>query len=296
MVMPFGLPRPLDAIGTVAAIGTGIVSTTIHDAVETVETVAAVGTGIVSTTVHDTVDAVETVTAIGTAIASTTVHDAVDLGAQLATLPYMGKRNLPTTYHDVLEYSVEGYKQMRHLLDWFFDIAEFQPSSPPVNTVGDLVTTAVNEANLAIKRVRYTWAHNGDFPPHLLIVPVGQFAHDSIHLFKFTRLFDTVKTLFPFIPDFDFFKSMAPPSFANMQYLFTRNKLLHYSPFKPLGGNMYTAENVGLREDWFTDAVFAQQQFTGPETKGIIPPPSSSPAQLTSSTFKTAATLGKRRA
>ncbi|CAA7265509.1 unnamed protein product [Cyclocybe aegerita] len=168
-------------------------------------------------------------------------------------LPYMKKRDSPTDYESALKYGVDGFNEMKSILDFFFDVAEFQPS----HGKGEIEDQQSDEENLEYKRALYHWESDGEFPPHLSTVPKGD---QQSHIFKFKRLYNTLRLVYPFLPPIDFFKRMAPPPVANMAYLYARNKLLHnVSP----GTNMYAAENIGLRSDWYSDAVFAHQQFIG---------------------------------
>jgi len=106
------------------------------------------------------------------------------------------------------------------------------------------------------KQALYQWELGDNFPPHLKTVPNPQ---SATSIFDFKRLYDTLQTVFPWVPDIDFFHDLAPSGNSTMASLEARNKLLHFTAF----GTMYTAENVGLRRDWYTDAVLGQQQFTG---------------------------------
>ncbi|CAA7258483.1 unnamed protein product [Cyclocybe aegerita] len=179
-------------------------------------------------------------------------------GRPLPRLPYMKRREAPTTYHDALKLSVEGFKDMRSMLDWFFDVADFQPIARSLTTTEAETPPQTDEDNLKKKRALYQWELNDSFPPHLRTVP-SAVSQPATSIFKFKRLYDSLQAVYPWLPDVDFFRSLAPSASNDMASLERRNKLLHYTTI----GTMYTAENIGLREDWFTDAVFAQQQFIG---------------------------------
>ena len=81
-------------------------------------------------------------------------------------------------------------------------------------------------------------------------------------IFNFTALSETVATLL--------FGSPTSPSMQSLKQIVTRNRELHTksresarsgrSDFKP---DMHFNKNIGLRDDWYTDAAFGQQQFTG---------------------------------
>lgn len=65
--------------------------------------------------------------------------------------------------------------------------------------------------------------------------------------------------------------NLGPAGAETMLALEARNATLHAEASTGFlhPQNMFTSPNVGLRADWFTDAVFAQQSFTGPNPTTI---------------------------
>jgi hypothetical protein len=64
----------------------------------------------------------------------------------------------------------------------------------------------------------------------------------------------------------DWIKDLAPDALKDktIQALIDRNRKLHSDD-----ENMYFRKNIGDRDDWYTDAVFGQQHFTGPNPTSI---------------------------
>ncbi len=107
----------------------------------------------------------------------------------------------------------------------------------------------------------YQFEQSEQYPPYLASIPRKHrmFLFD---IFNFTALSETVATLL--------FGSPSSPSMQSLNQIVARNRELHTksresarsgSPeFKP---DMHFNKNIGLRDDWYTDAAFGQQQFTG---------------------------------
>ena len=112
----------------------------------------------------------------------------------------------------------------------------------------------------------YQWSDrigpNADkFPPHLDLIPPGP---DDVPIFKIfdtMRLLDTGFVLNSIVPDefLDFIYSY-PDQGATMDEIDIRNNELRKNK-----KNILSEPNVGDRKinKWYTDEVFAQQQFTG---------------------------------
>ncbi|KAF8153346.1 lipoxygenase [Crassisporium funariophilum] len=114
--------------------------------------------------------------------------------------------------------------------------------------------------NLKKKRQLYQWELNDGYPPHCKAVP-DQLNADQI--FSPARILETLLLVDP--TDHPaltvMFEKLAPSSdITTMEALEKYNSDHHGGATL---GNMFTAENVGLRSDWYTDAVFAHQQFIG---------------------------------
>jgi Lipoxygenase len=111
----------------------------------------------------------------------------------------------------------------------------------------------------------YTFQKPGsdNYPPHLDIIPkVDQV--DLLKIFDFMRLLDTGTLLGRVVPDkiLDFIHDH--PEGATIDKIVQRNNELHQKK-----EDIFAEENIGNRDDWYTDAVFAQQQFTGPNPTTI---------------------------
>jgi hypothetical protein len=140
-------------------------------------------------------------------------------------------------------------------LEWFFDVAGFQSSS----------TDTKGFPSLADRQKLYQWVDNDSFPPHLDTIPWVD-RTGITQIFDFKRLYDTIVLMFhAYYLDANGVDKLGPDGADTMQALEDRNRTLHddAAPGWFNSGNMFTADNVGLRDDWYTDTVFAQQQFTG---------------------------------
>ncbi|KAJ8515588.1 hypothetical protein ONZ45_g7005 [Pleurotus djamor] len=108
----------------------------------------------------------------------------------------------------------------------------------------------------------YQWSKDDEYPPHLGIIPPDE-ARRAWQIFDFVRLFQTVKgmTRMNIISKCIF----APgPTVKTMADLEAFNRARHgHSKWLPIS-TMYNDPNIGLHHDWYTDVVFAQQFFTGP--------------------------------
>lgn len=120
------------------------------------------------------------------------------------------------------------------------------------------------------KKILYRFQVPGSdkYPPHLNLIPPADFV-PLWDIFNVMRLADTA-TLIPqivptFITDFLHGKPEDATSIAQIEQIdkeYRREKK-----------DIYVDPNIGDRVDWYTDAVFAQQQFTGanPATITVAP-------------------------
>ncbi|KIW88147.1 uncharacterized protein Z519_11258 [Cladophialophora bantiana CBS 173.52] len=136
-------------------------------------------------------------------------------------------------------------KRIETRFESFFDVAGFETSVP---------------LGLAVKPTElYTFQKPGsdNYPPHLDIIPkVDQV--NLLNIFDFMRLLDTGTLVGTLIPDtiLDFIHDH--PEGPTVDAIEARNNELHKKK-----EDIFDEENVGNRSDWWTDAVFAQQQFVG---------------------------------
>jgi len=114
------------------------------------------------------------------------------------------------------------------------------------------------------RRKIYTWSEAGGYPPHLAIVPPGDKSND---LFNASRLAGVKSILAKVIPKE--LVDLDPSRGTTLSENTTYNQALVKD-----GKNIYINPNVGtrttprppgvpLKQDWYTDFVFAQQFFTG---------------------------------
>ncbi|KAJ8495290.1 hypothetical protein ONZ45_g12930 [Pleurotus djamor] len=121
---------------------------------------------------------------------------------------------------------------------------------------------------------RLEWQTKDNYPPHAPSLS-GRDAHDREELFiplRLSQMFAILQT-----PDAELSKSLLAPSRDAIKTLeqLTLWYQEQYStqhprhPRTPVVENLYSAPNIGLRNDWYTDAVFAQQFFTGTSPNSI---------------------------
>ncbi|KAJ8515601.1 hypothetical protein ONZ45_g7014 [Pleurotus djamor] len=138
------------------------------------------------------------------------------------------------------------------------------------------VEAGVDDLKLAVINViegpppKLEWRIKDVYPPHALSLP-KQDQHSPFEIFDPVRLLQTKQML----GDVDLNKSPLVPSRKNIQ---TFDDLMHWYKnqyddqhtwWPPKLENLYYAPNIGLRDDWYTDAVFAQQFFTGTNPSSI---------------------------
>ncbi|KAH6903407.1 lipoxygenase [Coprinopsis sp. MPI-PUGE-AT-0042] len=107
--------------------------------------------------------------------------------------------------------------------------------------------TSLTGKTVKTKRKIYQWSTKEGYPPHLSVLPIEDKVGDM-------EIFD--KNRWEMVQE-DALKMEAPHFFGGLTLGSSRL------------GDAYTAENIGLRSDWYTDAVFAQQQFTGVNPTGL---------------------------
>ncbi|PSK60223.1 hypothetical protein B9Z65_1121 [Elsinoe australis] len=140
----------------------------------------------------------------------------------------------------------EVYKRSEESFAAYFDVASFETAIP-------------RPVSLKEKRNIYTyqppWSDN--YPPHLNLIP----PKDEVPLttiFNKMRLLDTSTLLTQLVPDFVFDFIHSDPEADTLDGLSKRNQELRAQK-----KDIYAEPNIGDRNDWYTDRIFAQQQFTG---------------------------------
>lgn len=168
-------------------------------------------------------------------------------------LPLSKPTSIETGTFDGTKMAVtEVYRRIEDRFGSFFDVANLESSIP-------------QNIKFAAKQQLYTFQPAGSdkFSPHLNIIPPS----DQVSLFNIfdsMRLLDTATLLARIIPG-DILKfTHGDPTSNTIAGIEARNKILRGE-----GRDIYTEPNIGDRADWYTDAVFAQQQFTGPNPTTI---------------------------
>lgn len=102
-----------------------------------------------------------------------------------------------------------------------------------------------------------------NFPPHLAIIPPADQV-GLLGIFNAMRLADTATLFVRIIPDFILKQIHDDPMDDTISAVEARNRTLRSE-----GKDIFAQPNNGDRSDWYSDAVFAQQQFTGPNPTTI---------------------------
>ena len=127
----------------------------------------------------------------------------------------------------------------------------------------------------------FEWAFSDMYPPYLKTVPKAD-QTNILDIFDFAALTETAATLFSQpLADILFKMHDLAPDFntdRTMKDLVDRNLKLHRKSRQDTRAirkrDMYYNKNIGLRDDWYTDAAFGQQHFTGTNTTTITRAPS----------------------
>ncbi|KAB8345817.1 hypothetical protein FH972_022872 [Carpinus fangiana] len=128
----------------------------------------------------------------------------------------------------------------------YFDAAAFESTMPRPQA-------------LTLRRDLFTYQIPGSdqYPPHLHQIPPA-YQNSLTEIFNWMRLLDTASILTQLVPDVveDFIHSN--PESDTMAGLAKRNQELRAQK-----KDIFKEPNIGDRDDWYTDRIFAQQQFTG---------------------------------
>ncbi|KAJ4480259.1 lipoxygenase [Lentinula aciculospora] len=127
----------------------------------------------------------------------------------------------------------------------------------------------------------FQFEYSKRYPPFMKIIPIDE-RKNVLRIFDFTSLAETTVLLFV-QPDvlWSKLRNLAPDQTMvdnSMQAIEVHNYRLHTEARQraqsdPGARDMYFSRNIGLRGDWYTDAAFGQQQFTGtnPTTITLAP-------------------------
>ncbi|KAJ8060800.1 hypothetical protein OCU04_009884 [Sclerotinia nivalis] len=118
------------------------------------------------------------------------------------------------------------------------------------------------------QRALYQWALPGSttpsYPPHLKWIPLDDRV-GLLKIFNLKRFVDVSVSLLPRIPpEISNLLFGDPYNGTTMAMLEERMMALHNEE-----KNVGTEPSIGYRKDWYCDAVFAQQYFTGPNPSSI---------------------------
>ncbi|PQE14045.1 lipoxygenase 1 protein [Rutstroemia sp. NJR-2017a BBW] len=117
------------------------------------------------------------------------------------------------------------------------------------------------------QKVLYQWRlsqqSNPPYPPHLAYIPLEE-ETPLFKIFNFTRLVDVAVSLLPAIPSAISYLLYGDPIGRTMADCETRMRVLRRE-LKNIGEE----PSIGDRNDWYSDAAFAQQYFTGPNPASI---------------------------
>ncbi|KAF5367597.1 hypothetical protein D9757_010648 [Collybiopsis confluens] len=123
----------------------------------------------------------------------------------------------------------------------------------------------------------FQFAYSDEYPPYLEHIP-SKYKTNILNIFDFKSLLQTTVATFS-LPDLTRFSDSTV--IRNLDDLVYRNHRLHEKvrsetrrgPISQLTLGMFYIKNIGHRSDWYTDAAFGQQQFTGvnPTTITLAP-------------------------
>lgn len=136
--------------------------------------------------------------------------------------------------------------------------------------VTNLETSIPQSVSFSSKKSQYTYQTPGsdNYPPHLNMIPENDVT-PTLRIFDFMRLADTATLIPAIVPDriLDWLhgKPEHGSTIAQIEELNTK--------YRSQKKDIFDDPNIGDRSDWYTDAVFAQQQFTGvnPTTIKLAP-------------------------
>ncbi|KAB8293443.1 hypothetical protein EYC80_007754 [Monilinia laxa] len=159
-----------------------------------------------------------------------------------------GKPNFATgTYVGTKKAVSEVYTLINNTFTSFFDVHQFESHLP----------TAPISLEEKKERFQFQIPGSDGYPPHLSLEPKTDFLH-SLKIFQADRLFATAPIVQKVIPEkfLDFlYDEPNQRSFALIESV---NQKL-FDERRDIG----KMANIGTRKDWYSDEVYAQQQFTG---------------------------------
>ncbi|QSZ31504.1 hypothetical protein DSL72_001071 [Monilinia vaccinii-corymbosi] len=118
------------------------------------------------------------------------------------------------------------------------------------------------------QRALYQWALPGSttppYPPHLKWIPLDDRV-GLLKIFNLKRLVDFSVSLLPRIPPEISYLLFGDPCNGTTMGELEKKMMALQKDDKNIG----TEPSIGYRKDWYSDAVFAQQYFTGPNPSSI---------------------------
>jgi hypothetical protein len=117
------------------------------------------------------------------------------------------------------------------------------------------------------QRALYQWRlpqqSNPPYPPHLASIPLDE-QTPLLKIFNIKRFVDVSVSLLPVIPPSISYLLYGDPIGRTMADIEARMQALRKE-----GKNIGGEPSIGYRKDWYSDAAFAQQYFTGPNPTSI---------------------------
>ncbi|RDW68080.1 hypothetical protein BP6252_09476 [Coleophoma cylindrospora] len=158
------------------------------------------------------------------------------------------------THHGTRIAMTEMLQRIEQRFQSYFDVANFDANIP-------------QDRDFVAQRLLYTWQEPGttspSYPPCLAMVP-PQDKTGLLQIFNAMRLLDTGMTLQRIIPPVIDDWVYGTPEARTMAGCERANAKL-----RTQDKNIGQEANIADREDWYTDAAFAQQSFTGPNPSSI---------------------------
>ncbi|KAJ3507427.1 hypothetical protein NMY22_g16933 [Coprinellus aureogranulatus] len=179
--------------------------------------------------------------------------------------------NVITTasYLERIVATVKEYKRARDNIEEVYNQTPGFPDTS-LSTVGESLS---DEESLEKKRQLYEWSTKGEFPPHLKDIPA---ADDVPNIFDPSRLavikgelLQGEKLKREQLKGFRQFFTPLGEEAPTMDFIEERYRDLHETATAYGKEGVCAEPNVGLRGDWYTDAVFAQQHLTGVNPTGL---------------------------
>ncbi|CAO3686889.1 unnamed protein product [Umbelopsis vinacea] len=150
------------------------------------------------------------------------------------------------TFHGSQLAAMEMFTRIENRFRSYFDVARFEPTVP-------------ENMNLPQQQQLFTFQRRGDdrYPPHLDMIP-NAIQVNLLNIFQLNRLANVGVLLGHVIPETILDFVFGHPNGNNIAQIEILNRARRAQQV-----GIYAEPNIGDRQDWYSDAVFAQQQLTG---------------------------------